>query len=161
MRHLLPAPLMSALLLAMWLMLNGTLHISHVALGLALAVVIPWLTEPMRSERAHLRRPIAIVRLGLIVLYDIVISNIEVARRVLGPESRIKSAFIWVPLEIKDSHGIAALSGIITMTPGTLTADLTADRKFLLVHCFHVEDVAAVVRGIKQRYEAPLMEIFQ
>ena len=161
MRHLLPAPLMSALLLAMWLMLNGTLHISHVALGLALAVVIPWLTEPMRSERAHLRRPIAIVRLGLIVLYDIVISNIEVARRVLGPESRIKSAFIWVPLEVRSPHGITALAAIITLTPGTVSAELTEDQRHLLVHCFNLDDADQAIARIKARYEAPLMEIFR
>jgi multicomponent K+:H+ antiporter subunit E len=67
---------------------------------------------------------------------------------------------VWVPLDIRDPNGILALAGIITMTPGTLTADLTEDRRFLLVHAFDVDDEAALIAQIKARYEEPLREIF-
>ncbi|MFY7941343.1 MAG: Na+/H+ antiporter subunit E, partial [Burkholderiaceae bacterium] len=70
-------------------------------------------------------------------------------------------AFVWVPLTITDPHGIVALAGIITMTPGTLSADLSADRRHLLVHAFNVDDEAALIAAIKTRYEEPLLEIFR
>jgi len=95
------------------------------------------------------------------VLRDIVVSSIEVAWRVLGPSSRIRPGFVWVPLAIRDPHGISALAGIITMTPGTLSADLSDDRSHLLVHALDLGDAQALVASIKSRYEAPLIEIFE
>lgn len=158
--RLVPAPLLSALLFVTWLLLNQSLSTGHLALALALAVVLPWFTEPLRPERPRLRRPGVMIRLGLVVLVDIVRSNIEVARRILGPESAIRPRFVWVPLAIRDPHGIATLAGVITMTPGTLSADLSEDRRWLLVHAFNVADEAALVADIKSRYEAPLVQIF-
>jgi multicomponent K+:H+ antiporter subunit E len=100
------------------------------------------------------------VRLVLTVLWDIVISNVQVAWLILGPERRIQPRFVWLPLEIRDPHGIASLAGIITMTPGTLSADLTEDRRFLLVHALNVSDEAALIASIKARYESPLRRVF-
>jgi multicomponent K+:H+ antiporter subunit E len=161
MRRLLPAPLMSLLLWLSWLMLNQSLSAGHLVLGAALALAIPWFSERLRPERARIARIELIIRLGLTVLRDIVTSNLEVARRVLGPEHAIRPRFVWVPLEIRDPHGIVALAGIITMTPGTLSAELSEDRRQLLVHAFNADDEAALIADIKTRYEAPLMEIFR
>jgi multicomponent K+:H+ antiporter subunit E len=80
---------------------------------------------------------------------------------VLGPEHLIQPRFVWVPLDIRSPHGIVALAGIITMTPGTLSAELSDDRRHLLVHAFNVVDEAALVADIKTRYETPLREIFE
>ena len=75
-------------------------------------------------------------------------------------EARIRPGFVWYPLDIRNIHGIAALSSIITLTPGTVTAMLSGDRKFLLIHVFNLDDRDALVAAIKERYERPLMEIF-
>ena len=161
MKRLLPAPLLSATLFVVWLLLNNTLDPAHIALAALLAVVVPRFTEKLRPERPRIRKPLVIVRLGLVVLWDIVLSNIEVARRILGPESAIKPRFIWVPLALTDPHAILSLAAIITMTPGTLSAELSPDRRHLLVHAFNVDDEAALIAQIKARYEAPLKEILE
>jgi multicomponent K+:H+ antiporter subunit E len=95
------------------------------------------------------------------VLYDIVKANLEVAVRILGPESRIRPTFVWVPLDIASPQGIAVFASIITMTPGTLSCEVSEDRRWLLVHAFHADDAEAVVADVKSRYEAPLREIFR
>lgn len=159
MARLLPSPLMSAALLVAWLLLNG-ISSGHLALALVLAVAIPRLTERFRSDRPRLRAWPVALRLAFTVLWDIVVSNVQVAWLILGPERRIQPRFVWLPLDIRDPHGIASLAGIITMTPGTLSADLTDDRRFLLVHALNVSDEAALVASIKTRYEAPLQRIF-
>jgi multicomponent K+:H+ antiporter subunit E len=159
-RRLLPAPLLSAVLFISWPVLNGSFSLGHLLLGAVLALLVPWFTEPLRDERPRLRRPLAAARLAGVVLYDIVMSNIDVARRILGREDRITPGYVWVPVDIADPHGAITFAGIITMTPGTLSADLSGDRRWLLVHCFHLEDADAVIASAKQRYEAPLMEIF-
>ncbi len=102
-----------------------------------------------------------IVGLALVVLRDIVVSNVQVARLILGPERRIAPRFVWLPLTIRDPHGIVTLAGIITMTPGTLSADLTDDHRFLLVHALNAGDEAILIATIKRRYEAPLIRIFE
>ena len=161
MKRWLPAPLLSATLFAVWLLLNSSVDAAHLVLGALVAIVVPWFTERLRPERPRIRRPLVILRLGLVVLWDIVMSNIEVARRILGPEEAIRPAFVWLPLDLTDPHAIVSLAGIITMTPGTLSAELSADRRHLLVHAFNVDDEAALIAQMKARYEAPLKEIFE
>ena len=160
MNRILPAPLMSAVLLVAWLLMNGSASAGQVALGAILAIGIPLITAPLRGDQPRIRRPGAVVRLGLVVLRDIVVSNLQVARLILGPESRLRPRFVWVPVDIRDPHGIAALAGIITMTPGTLSAELSEDRRHLLVHALDAEDERALIESIKARYETPLIEIF-
>jgi multicomponent K+:H+ antiporter subunit E len=94
------------------------------------------------------------------VLWDILVSNLRGHAQVLGREEKLKPGFIWVPLDIANIHGIAALTSFITLTPGTVSAALSEDRRHLLVHVLHLEDANALINEIKSRYEAPLMEIF-
>ena len=159
--RLLPSPLLSAVLAVCWPVLNQSWSLGQVLLGLALAVVIPWLTEPLREHRPRIRKPGVILRLGLCVLKDIVTSNIDVAKLILGPESAIRPGFVWFPLTVTDPTAMVALAGIITMTPGTLSADISPDRRYLLVHALHVVDEEGLIATIRTRYEQPLLEIFQ
>lgn len=162
MRPLLPHPLLSLVMLVVWLTLNNTVAPAHVLLGAFLAWVLPLAGLHLADGTwPHLRSPWVAFKLALRVLLDIVTSNVEVMRRVLGPESAIRPGFVRVPLDLTDDWAITTLAGIITMTPGTLTADVAADRSYLLVHVFHVEDEDALVAAIKARYEAPLKEIYR
>lgn len=164
MSRILPAPLLSATLLATWLLLNNTLAAGQVMLGMLLAVAVPLLAAGARQESVSAGRrsvrALAAARLALRVLGDIVVSNIDVARRILGPESALQPRFVWVPLDLRDPHGVAALAMVVTLTPGTVSADLSADRSRLLVHGLHVPDADQLIATVKQRYEAPLLEIF-
>lgn len=161
MTRLVPAPLLSLTLWIGWLLLNRTLAPAHLVLGAMLALAIPCLTlAPERGARG-IRRPWPALRLTAVVLRDIVVSAVEVSRRVLGPEAAITPGFVRVPLALTDANAIATLAGIITMTPGTLTCDVAVDRSHLVVHAFHLTDADALVADIKLRYEAPLREIFE
>jgi multicomponent K+:H+ antiporter subunit E len=155
-KRLFPSPLMSAWLFVAWLLLNQSASPGQLLLALLFAVTVPWFSERLRPERPKVHHWAPLARLAGVVLWDICNSNLDVATRVLGPESAIRPTFVWVPLDIRDPHGIVALAGIITMTPGTLSADLTEDRRHLLVHALHCDDEAALVADIKARYEAPL-----
>jgi len=119
---------------------------------------LPGLRAGLRLALARTR---AATRLAVIVLYDIVASAVTVALQILGPEERIRPGFVWVPLAIRDAYGTASLASIITMTPGTLSVDLSRDRRHLLVHALHVDDPAELIVSIKSRYEEPLMAIFE
>ena len=164
MRRLLPSPLLSLALFITWLMLNESSSPGHLLLGAALALMLPVLTRALRPDVPRIIRTGTVFKLVGTVLADIVKSNIAVARLILGDERRITPRFVWVPLSIRDPHGIVTLAGVVTMTPGTLSADLSDDRRHLLVHVFDVDDDASqatLIADIKARYEAPLIRIFE
>lgn len=160
-QRLLPSPATSLLLALLWPVLNRSWSIGQLLLGVLLALAIPWFTARLHSPSSRARRPLAALRLAAVVLADIVRANLQVARLVLGPQAAMRPGYVWVPLDIESANGIVVLSAMVTMTPGTVSADLSPDRRHLLVHALHLVDESALVADIKARYERPLMEIFQ
>ncbi|MDY0022401.1 Na+/H+ antiporter subunit E [Arenimonas caeni] len=145
---------------AFWLVMNDAFNPAHIAFGLLLGLVIPLFAARLDREFARIGSLRGVPRLLMHLLWDILVSNITVARQVLGRETRIHPGFVWYPLDIDNIHGIAALASMITLTPGTVTTTLSGDRKYLLIHVFNLDDADAMIAGIKDRYERPLMEIF-
>lgn len=156
----LPHPRLSLLLLVIWLLLNDSMAPGQILLGTALGFLIPLFTKRFWPEATELRRPFLALRLAGLVLYDIVIANFVVARIVLGPAADIKPTFVRVPLDVKGDFAVTLLMGVISLTPGTVSAELNADRRYLLVHALSEEDPDSLVRQIKNRYEALIKEIF-
>ena len=98
----------------------------------------------------------------LLVFWDIVVANVRVAFIVLfRSNEKMRSDWIVVPLDLKTPEAITLLAGTITLTPGTLSADLSDTGQCLLVHALDSADVEADARDIKQRYERRLKEIFE
>ena len=159
-RHWLPSLPLATMVFCFWLLLNDTVTVGHAVMGLVLALLIPPFAARLDREFARLGTLRPVPKLLAVVLWDILVSNLRVAAQVLGPEHKLKPGFIWVPLDIANIHGIAALTSFITLTPGTVSAALSEDRRHLLVHVLHLEDANALINEIKSRYEAPLMEIF-
>lgn len=162
MKKILPAPLLSAALFVLWLLLNRTLGTGHMLLGGLLALAIPLLTAGLRPVPVRIRRPGVALRLLVAVASDSVRSNIAVIRLLLRPGSRRHPpGFVHVPLDLRDPNGLAALAMIVCLTPGTAWAELSLDRATLLLHALEVDDARAMAAQIKTRYERPLMEIFE
>lgn len=155
-----PFPLLSGVLFTAWLALVGTVAVAHVVLAALLALAIPLAAAGFLDHLPRVISPVAAARLILLVVWDIVLANIVVARLILGPAGRLRPIFVEVPIALKDPQPIALLASIITMTPGTVSVDIAADHKTLLVHALDCDDPSQLIAGIKQRYEQPLMEIF-
>lgn len=155
-------PVLPAFLLAMWVLLNDSASPGHIVLGAAFAVLITAAVARLRPLPAWPHR--LHVAIGLIghVLIDIVRSNWAVGRIVLGASRRQPTiGFMKIPLDMRDPHGLAMLAVIVTGTPGTVWAGHDAESNVLTLHVLDLKDEAAWVRTIKQRYERPLMEIFE
>jgi len=160
-RAILPFPIASAALLALWLLLNQSVSLGHILLGAVVALVGGWSLERLALPKARLRRPGVICRLFASVLVDITLSNIAVGRIVLGlNRRRWNSGFVEIPLELRDPYGLGALACIITSTPGTLWVNFDAGSGILTIHVLDLVDRTEWVRTIKHRYERPLLEIF-
>jgi multicomponent K+:H+ antiporter subunit E len=159
-RSLIPHPLWSAALALFWLWLNNSLAAGTVVVGVLLGWALPFFARRFWQERERVSRPWRLLPFALVVMADIFVANLKVARSVLGPIGRLRPGFARVPLAVRSDVGIMVLSSTISLTPGTLSAELSDDRSELLVHYLDETDAEAMVALIKSRYERPLLEIF-
>ena len=161
MRRLYPHPILSVTLVLLWFLLVNHLKLGSLVMALILATLIPLLTAPWWPDRPKVRHPFGLIGYLLVVIHDVIVASFQVARIILFlPAGQIRSAWIAVPLDLTSPEAISLLAGTITMTPGTLTADVSADGRALLVHALHAPDPDAVRDEIKTRYEARLKRIF-
>ncbi|TCD23944.1 Na+/H+ antiporter subunit E [Pseudomonas sp. IC_126] len=159
--RLLPNPALTLFLTALWLLLNNTLGVGHILLGLFLGWAIPLLISGFLIEVPPVRKPVKLCLFMLKVFYDIVIANMHVAKLVLGPRENLRPAFIEVPMVIENDFVLAMLTSIISLTPGTVSAGLSKDHKVLILHALDAPDIETLVADVKSSYEAPLLEIFE
>lgn len=160
-KRLVPHPLLTLLIVVVWILLNGVSWGSAL-LGLVLGVAIPGIASAYWPDRPRIRSPLMIVEYAAIVLWDIVVANFQVAYLILFRRGdTLRSRFVTVPLDLRTPEAITALAGTITMTPGTVSADLSGDGRALLVHCLETHDPEATVATIKSRYETRLQRIFE
>lgn len=161
MKRWLPHPILTPLLALVWLLLNNSLAPGHVLLGLLLGWAIPRFTLAFWPEQVRIRRPAALLRFSLVFLYEVVLANLAVARLILAGPRTLRPAFVVVPLDLTSDLAISLLANTICLTPGTVSARLSADRRHLLVHALDTASPEELVSTIKRRFEAPLAEIFE
>lgn len=157
--RLLPHPFVSVIVALSWLMLSHSAEVYDIFVALLLGLVIPKLVQPfiVRTPNIHWDRAIKLI---LVVLWDIILSNIKVAIQVLGPTDRLHPKWYRVPLDTDHEQVNSLLAMIITTTPGTVSAGIDQERGDILVHALSTDDPEADIQEIKRRYEAPLIEIF-
>ncbi len=152
-------PWLSALLALSWLLLQHTLAPFHLLSAMLIGLIVPRLLHPLLPPAPTIRM-LPALRLALVVLGDIVTSNITVAKLVLGPMSRPQPAWIRLPLQLRHSTAISLLASIITTTPGTVSSSIDEERRYILVHALDCSDAEQMVADIQERYERPLLVIF-
>jgi len=156
-----PHPLITLLLAVVWTILQNQVSAGMVVFGIILGIIIPKGTSVWWPDTPKGFRLGKMISYSLMVMWDIMVANVQVAWIVLTvPNSKLKPAWIIVPLDLKQPEAITVLAGTITLTPGTVSADLSNEGHSLLVHALHTDDPAGVRDEIKQRYEARLKEIF-
>ncbi|WOB09588.1 Na+/H+ antiporter subunit E [Piscinibacter gummiphilus] len=161
MKRLLPSPWLSLGLFCGWLLLARSTSVGEVLLGLLAAVLLPLLMAPLRPAPGPLRHWGRLAALVLRVGRDVVRSAIDVALGVFRASRRPpRSAFVVVPLDLHDLHGLAALAMITAVIPGTVWCELAPDRSTLLLHVFDLDDEARFITHFKADYEQPLKDVF-
>ncbi|TVP88991.1 MAG: Na+/H+ antiporter subunit E [Pseudomonadaceae bacterium] len=157
----LPRPWLSLFMLLIWLLLVNDLSFASVLTGALLGWLIPLVTYRFWPDPPQLRHPVVLLRFVLRVLGDIVQANFQMARLILGRSADLQPAFIEYPLDLRHDFTISLLASTISLTPGTVSADIDRKRHLLLIHAFNVVDEQALIDTIKTRYERPLQEVFE
>ena len=161
MKRLFPHPLLSVGLFLASILMSGSVDPPSILLAVVMALAAPQVVRVLRIEPVRVRNPGAILKLATSVAVDVVRSNLAVSRILAGNRTDRTSGFIHIPLDLRDRFGLAVLAIIITSTPGTLWVEYDRVRGRLLMHVLDLVDEATWVETIKQRYERPLMEIFE
>ena len=162
MKRIVPSLPLSCTLFVVWLLLHQSLHATTLLSGAVLAIIVPLITQSLRPATVRMRKPGVAVRLARDAIIDMLLSALNVARLVLTRRNaHLNGYFVQVPLELRDPNGLAVLAMITCLTPGTAWAELSFDRSTLLIHVFDLIDEEQFVKNVKQRYERPLLEIFQ
>ncbi|NMM41235.1 Na+/H+ antiporter subunit E [Pseudoalteromonas arctica] len=168
----LPTPFRSALLFVVWLLLNNSVSAGHLVLAVIFAILIPLVSFPFREPQPLIIKPGLALKQLIIVMYDIITANMQVALLILGPVKKLRPAFVKVPIELSHAMPITILASTVSLTPGTVSAEVypipeslaegeQPMQRYLLIHVLDLDDEQALINTIKQRYEAPLKEIFQ
>lgn len=160
MKRILPYPLLWLALVAMWLVLMGSVAPGQVLLGIVIATIACLAVAPLEPPKARLRNVGTILQLIGIVAVDVVRSNIAVLMLIMSGRPP-RSAFVRVPLDLKDPNGLAVLACIVTATPGSAWIHHDSARSEVIIHVLDTEDDAAWNVTLKRTYEQRLLEIFQ
>ena len=160
-RQLLPHPLTSTVLFVLWLMLARSVSPGSLLMALFLAVSIPFFTDAFWPGRPKIKRFGVLLRFTPVFLWDILVANLRVAWLIVNVTKKLEPRWLVIPLDLDNAQGITMLANVISLTPGTVSAEVGPDRHTLLVHALHTEDPDAVIAEIKERYERPIKEIFE
>lgn len=157
----LPHPWLTLMLVLLWMLLLNDFSLGGLLLGILLGVVISHLTSQFWPERPPIKSFRKAFSYLVLVAWDVVVANLQVTRIILFRRAdALDVRWVVLPLELRSPEAISVLAGTITMTPGTVSCDLSADGRSLLVHCLDAPDAEEAVRAMKDRYEARLKEIF-
>ena len=161
MRRLLPHPVLSAMLLGLWLLFQQSAGLGHVLVGAVLALGIPLSVAPLLPDQVLFRRPLAILKIIAYASIDIVRSNLAVFWVLVHPDAKPTAGFVEVELELTHPFGLSVLACLVTAIPGSAWLEYDRTRSMVLIHVFDMVDEDEWVRTLKSRYEQPLMELLQ
>ena len=153
---------MTVFLTLLWLLLANSIDVGQFLLGSCVSFVFVVLSLRMRPDLAYPRKPCLIIKLIWRVGIDIFKSNLAVVLLILQWKRRdFNSGYVYIPLEVRDPHALAFLACIITYTPGTVWSGLTEKDYILRLHVLDLKEETEWFDTIKNRYEKPLLEIFE
>jgi len=160
MRRLIPRPALSITLLLLWGVLTNSASTGTLLVGVLFALGLPHIVAPFWPDALRIRHPGVALGFAVRVAWDMLLANWAVARRVVGPLNKLSPAFVEVPLDLRDPFAATVLGSIVSLTPGTVSIDVDRERWVLHLHALDAPDPDALIRRIKEHYEAPIREIF-
>jgi multicomponent Na+:H+ antiporter subunit E len=154
--------LAEAIVLALlWVAVTRSATAGNFAIGVSLAYVVLALARRVPPIAVTLRRVVLGIALVLYFVWELVLSNLRIAYDILSPRFRFTPGVVGVRLDARTDLEITVLANLITLTPGTLSLDVSPDRRVLYIHTMHVGDRDAFERSIKDGFERRVLEVLR
>lgn len=153
---------LNLLLAFAWAGMTGDFSFASLATGAVLGFFALWISAPLTGiDRLYFKRFWRTVYLALFFIWELLLSSVKVAWDVIRPVPRNNPALIEVPLSVKSDFEILLLTNLISLTPGTLSVDVTEDRETLIVHAMFADDPEDLIDDIKSGFERLIMGVFE
>lgn len=153
--------LLNLLLALAWVSLTGQFNPASFLVGFALSYLALWLMQRTMGPSPYFGRVRRTVAFALFFFWEITLANLRVAVQILSPRPSLRPAVIAIPLEAQTDLGIVFLANLLTLTPGTLSLDVSDDRRVLYLHVIQVEDVEEARQGVKASIERRVLELLR
>lgn len=153
--------LSNILLTLVWVALTGSIAFLNFLFGFVISFAILWVITVDRGEAKYFKILPKIVAFLFFFLYELIKANIQVAYEVITPRLDMTPGIVRVPLDAETDIEITLLANLITLTPGTLSLDVSDDKKVLYVHSMYISDKEEFINGIKSGFERRLLEILR
>ena len=153
--------LLNILFSIIWVAVTGEPTFVNFFFGFVLSYLIMWAVSARSKNQSYFELVPRIISLTFYFLFELIKANLQVAFDVSTPHYFMKPAIVAVPLDIKSDLGITILANLITLTPGTLSLDVSDDRSTLYVHAMYVTDKKEFVDHIKNGFERRLLRIMK
>ena len=142
-----------------WVLVNTAYGIIDFIIGFLLGLGCLWLTRPFGQNKSYFRRLKATIVLVIYFHYEMMISVLRVTWEILTPTSKSVPDIVHIPLDAKTDIEVTLLANMLSLTPGTLSLDITDEKSHLIVHAMFAQDHDAVISGIKNGLEKKLLEV--
>jgi multicomponent Na+:H+ antiporter subunit E len=136
----------------------GEWSLTGLGLGFVLSYLALWISRPLYGESTYFGRVFRVLRLVGFFLWELIRSNIQVLWDVVTPGHRSRPGIVAIPLDARTDFEIMLVANLVSLTPGTLSLDLSTDKRLLYVHVMFLEDVEAIRREIKDGLEKRILE---
>ena len=153
--------LIHTLLALAWMAVSGNYSLANLVLGILLGGLALEVISRQRGEGTYLLRGRKSVALAWLLVIELIKSAWGVAKIVMRPKIDIRPGIIAYPMQVKSDAAITLLANLITLTPGTLSVDVSPDRSTLYIHCVDIDDADAIRKDIADGFERRVMEVFE
>jgi multicomponent Na+:H+ antiporter subunit E len=153
--------LLNLLLALLWAAVVGSVDEIHLVTGFAVGYVVLWVARPVLGPTRYFGKLVAAIRFALFFIYELVLANLRVAWDVLTPRAYRKPGVVAIPLEARTDLEITLFANLVTLTPGSLSIDVSPDNGCLFVHAMFVEDPDQLRSEIKQGFERRVVELLR
>jgi multicomponent Na+:H+ antiporter subunit E len=153
--------LWNILLAFTWAAVTGRFNLSNVVVGMILGYVVLFVAQPVMGSSSYFRRIHRVLGFALFYVWELILANLRVAYDVLTPKPRIRPGVLAIPLQAKTDAEITMLANLITLTPGSVSLDVSSDRRFLYLHAMYIADVEKYRESIKEQMERRVLEVLR
>ncbi len=144
-----------------WAAATESFAVSNLVVGYSLAYAILWFLQPVTGRSPYFRKVGQAIGFSLFFLRELIHANLRVAYDVITPKHYMKPGVVAIPLDAKTELEITLLANLITLTPGTLSLDVSEDRRVLYIHAMYIDDADSLRREIKAGFERRLLELMR
>ena len=152
---------LNLLLSLAWVALTGLFTPINLIIGFALGYILLWIMQRSGKPSTYYLKGRQVFHFILFFAWELMVANMRVAYDVLTPRHRMTPGIVAIPLDAKTDREITILANLITLTPGTLSLDVSADRRVLYIHAMYVQDVDQFKESIKKELEKRLLEVLR